>query len=170
MAKKFDVEVFAQRVDELLREQGMSKTDLANASGVERSYFSNIASGRTSNPTIGTIEAIADALNTTPAYLLGWTEHPGFIIQGIEDLPPWVSKVVDQLLTLPEMKQMLVYYLVLGVKMSHTEERKIIDAELRGSSGMLKALSENDRHLSEFFQIMGYPEGTADQWKLLIGE
>lgn len=58
------------------RQSGLSQQELADAAGVSRSYIKDIEIGRVTNVGVAAIDAIADALQVSPAYLLGYTESP----------------------------------------------------------------------------------------------
>ncbi len=58
------------------------QANLANASGVSRSRISEIERGRATNVGVDAIFALADALNVSPAYLLGQTDDP---LEGVVD-------------------------------------------------------------------------------------
>lgn len=55
--------------------KGWTQEQLAKAIGVKRSVVSKYESGSVS-PSAATIERIAQALDTTPADLMGWYEYP----------------------------------------------------------------------------------------------
>lgn len=55
-------------------ECGFSVRDLASKSGISRSLISNYELGDVKNFSINKIESIAKALNTTPAWIMGWKE------------------------------------------------------------------------------------------------
>lgn len=75
------------RIKELCKEQGMSMELLANAVGIHRVSLSLISSGKM-NPTLDTLQKIADALNVPITELFNTNEenkfkcpHCGKIIQ-----------------------------------------------------------------------------------------
>lgn len=53
-----------------------NQENLADKSGVSRSYISNIESGRIANVTIDIAFALADALGVSRAYIIGLTDDP----------------------------------------------------------------------------------------------
>lgn len=54
---------------------GLSQTDLAERLGYSnKTIISKIESGK-NEPPLSKVKAFADALETTVAYLMGWTEH-----------------------------------------------------------------------------------------------
>ncbi len=56
------------RIKELLQEANMTQVELAEAVGIARPNMSNIVTGKT-NPSLGTLESIADALGVEVAEL-----------------------------------------------------------------------------------------------------
>ena len=64
-----------KRIRELMYEKRMNQVELASKSNVSKATISNVLSGRY-NPQYDTLAAIAEALDTTVAYLLGETESP----------------------------------------------------------------------------------------------
>lgn len=68
------IEAFGEAVRECRAELGLSQESLAFRSGLDRTYISGIERG-VRNPTLRTIFKIADALNTSPAALLGKAEE-----------------------------------------------------------------------------------------------
>ncbi len=57
------------RIKQLRAERGMTQEDLAEATGLFRTYMSRVEAGA-ANPTLSVLEAIAKALGVTPAGLL----------------------------------------------------------------------------------------------------
>jgi phage repressor protein C with HTH and peptisase S24 domain/DNA-binding XRE family transcriptional regulator len=73
----------------LLREQkGMTQEELANQLGYKsKSSVTHIERGRDIPRSM--VVKLADILDTTPAYLMGWEDHS-------TDLPEWISKAFDK--------------------------------------------------------------------------
>ncbi len=63
-------ETFARRLKQALATAGPLKVTAAR-SGYSRGYISALAQGHDSNPTLGTVWALAGALNVDPLWLLG---------------------------------------------------------------------------------------------------
>ncbi|OGY86394.1 MAG: DNA-binding protein [Candidatus Kerfeldbacteria bacterium RIFOXYA2_FULL_38_24] len=63
------VEKLATNIKRIRTEKNMTQGDLCRATGLDRSYVSNIESGN-KNPTLATIEKIARALSTSIDELL----------------------------------------------------------------------------------------------------
>ena len=68
------------RIKELLQEADMTQAELAQAVGIARPNLSNIVTGKT-NPSLGTLESIADALGVEVADLFRPQEDFLAIIQ-----------------------------------------------------------------------------------------
>jgi len=63
--------VFRKRLREMMDERGMRQTDLARASGVDRSLISSYIVGRY-EPKDDKLQALAKALNCDPLWLAGY--------------------------------------------------------------------------------------------------
>lgn len=63
------VKQFAANMKRIREDKKMSQGDIFRATKIERAYISNLEAGR-QNPTLETIEKIANALNVTTDYLL----------------------------------------------------------------------------------------------------
>ncbi|TXH47637.1 MAG: XRE family transcriptional regulator [Desulfurellales bacterium] len=72
----------AQRILLSRRDLDWKQENLAEASGVSRTYISNIERGRITNVGVEVIFALAKALGVSPQYLLGLTEDP---LAGVPD-------------------------------------------------------------------------------------
>lgn len=66
---------FGRRLEELLEERGMKKTDLAGLLNVERSTISRYTQGRV--PVAATLDVLAKLFGVTTDYLLGRTDDRG---------------------------------------------------------------------------------------------
>ena len=67
-------EGMAQRIKELRQERGMTLEQVADAVGVGKSTVRKWETGMIANMRRDKISSLAKALNTTPAYLLGWED------------------------------------------------------------------------------------------------
>lgn len=74
-----------ERIQKLRKEKGYSQEYFAKILGIGRSTLANYEQCKR-DPTYETIELIADKLNTTPAYLMGWADINGEII-GLKKKP-----------------------------------------------------------------------------------
>ena len=67
------------RIGERIRitrlQQGLTIDDLANQLGKNRTTIYRYENGDIENLPLGILDSLADALNTTPAYLMGWSEN-----------------------------------------------------------------------------------------------
>ncbi|WP_195542859.1 helix-turn-helix domain-containing protein [Massiliimalia timonensis] len=71
-----------EKIDEILLDRGMSRRKLALKAGIPPTTFQS-AMARGSNLSLGMLQKIANALDCTPAYLMGWEEDYEF-----RDVPP----------------------------------------------------------------------------------
>ncbi len=63
------------RLRELRKAQGLTLDDVENITGIKRGTFNNYENGKT-EPKLDTWQKLAEALNVTPQYLVGWTDDP----------------------------------------------------------------------------------------------
>lgn len=63
-----------QRIKVMRKQQGLSIDDLAYRLGKNRTTIYRYENGDIENLPLGILDSLANALNTTPAYLMGWTE------------------------------------------------------------------------------------------------
>lgn len=61
-----------QRIKTIRQQQGMSIDDLAIRLGKNRTTIYRYENGDIENLPLGILDSLANALNTTPAYLMGW--------------------------------------------------------------------------------------------------
>lgn len=61
-----------QRIKETRIQQGLSIDDLACRLGKNRTTVYRYENGDIENLPLGILDSLADTLNTTPAYLMGW--------------------------------------------------------------------------------------------------
>ena len=64
----------AERIKHLRAEQGLTLEEVAKKVGVGKSTVRKWETGMIANMKRDKIALLADALNTTPEYLMGWTE------------------------------------------------------------------------------------------------
>ena len=65
----------AERLQECFLKSGMSYSELSKATGIPKSALQRYVVGETDKIPLPRLSAMADALNTTAAYLLGWEEE-----------------------------------------------------------------------------------------------
>ena len=68
-------EGMAQRIKELRKEKGLTLEQVADIVGVGKSTVRKWETGMIANMKRDKIASLAQALGTTPAYLMGWTEE-----------------------------------------------------------------------------------------------
>lgn len=68
--------VFRERLATCRKSARRSIDSVAHESGYSRTYLRRLERGDQANPTICAVWAIAEALDTTPQYLLGLTDQP----------------------------------------------------------------------------------------------
>lgn len=61
-----------QRIRSMRTQQGLSIDDLAYRLGKNRTTIYRYENGDIENLPLGILDSLANALNTTPAYLMGW--------------------------------------------------------------------------------------------------
>lgn len=71
------ISTFGERIKERRKQLGMNAETLAGKIGKSPSTIYRYESGDISNVDSRSLEPIADALHTTPGYLMGWDEEPG---------------------------------------------------------------------------------------------
>lgn len=70
-----DQQSIADRIHNIIDDQGMTQTKLAEAIGIKMPRLNNYMTGQAKFPT-GIIKKIAEVLNTSTDYLLGLTDSP----------------------------------------------------------------------------------------------
>lgn len=65
------------KIMRLIEDNKISYGSLSKATGISKSALQRYATGKTEKIPIDRLELIAKALNSTPAYLMGWEEIPG---------------------------------------------------------------------------------------------
>ena len=73
-----DIELIIKRIKERRLALGLSYQDIADATGLSKSTIQRYETGSIRKVPINQIEDLARALHTTPAYLMGWEESPGY--------------------------------------------------------------------------------------------
>ena len=68
--------VLAKRLHMSRRDLDLNQDYVASKAGVSRAYISDLERGKTDNPSVRDIAAIAAVLGVRPEYLLGWTDDP----------------------------------------------------------------------------------------------
>lgn len=82
----------------LLKEKEISYGELSALTGIPKSALQRYATGKTEKIPLDRLEIIANALNTTPAYLMGWSEETNKTAPNNEDgLSPLDLQLMDLL-------------------------------------------------------------------------
>jgi transcriptional regulator with XRE-family HTH domain len=84
-------ELLGKRVRELRKMRKLTQERLAELAGVDISYLGNIERG-TENPTVATLEKLADALSIKPHQILNF-EH---VLQGEKALRRRLNQILDK--------------------------------------------------------------------------
>lgn len=72
------------KIRQLREEKGMTLEELGNKVGVGKSTVRKWETGMIENMRRDKIKKVADALNVTPDYLMGWSEQPHeFLVDGL---------------------------------------------------------------------------------------
>lgn len=66
-----------ERIKQARKQKHMTTEELGKAIGVERSAITKYEKGRVTNIPSDRLELLANALDVTPGYLMGWSELPG---------------------------------------------------------------------------------------------
>lgn len=75
-----------QRIRTMRKQQGLSIDDLACRLGKNRTTIYRYENGDIENLPLGILDSLADALNTTPAYLMGWENVNQLDYAGYEEI------------------------------------------------------------------------------------
>lgn len=78
----------AKRIAAEAEKKGLSTRDLAAMTGIPKSAMQRYTSGTTEKIALVRLQAIADALGVSSAYLAGWTDDPYYMMDGKKESPP----------------------------------------------------------------------------------
>lgn len=103
-----------QRIKMMRTQQGLSIDDLAYRLSKNRTTIYRYENGDIENLPLGILDSLANALNTTPAYLMGWNsntddisdEDTGLKMKHVE---MWRKEFEGYLLTEEENKKLIEY-------------------------------------------------------------
>lgn len=73
-----DIEIIIKRIKERRLALGLSYQDVADATGLSKSTIQRYETGAIRKVPINQIEELAKALHTSPNYLMGWDDNPGY--------------------------------------------------------------------------------------------
>lgn len=108
-----------QRIKTIRTKQGISIDDLAYRLGKNRTTVYRYEKGDIENLPLSILDSLAKALNTTPAYLMGW-ENSNSICHGHENIIPSVDA--------PEIKYFSEWFTEYGFNQLTDEEcKKVIE-------------------------------------------
>lgn len=79
----------------LSRHNVMNQEQLAALAHVRRGYISDLERGKSTNPTIAVVEALARALGVRPEYLAGWSDDPSGEGTTPVQMDPRLQEIVD---------------------------------------------------------------------------
>lgn len=74
-------DILARRINDLRKERGISLNKLATLSGAKQSTLDNIIKGHTKNPSIGTLDRVAQGFGITVSQFLDFPEMNEMIIE-----------------------------------------------------------------------------------------
>ncbi|MFV0314763.1 MAG: helix-turn-helix domain-containing protein [Anaerotignum sp.] len=97
-----------QKIKECRQKQGLSVDELAAKLDKNRATIYRYENGAIENLPITVLEPLAKALNTTPAFLMGWTENGASLTEKPENM----STITDETIFSPtkhELKVLLAY-------------------------------------------------------------
>ena len=77
------------KIKKLRKNMGISQIDLAEIIQVSKQTLYKYENGIVTNIPSDKLEALADALDTTPEYLMGWTDDPIDYDKLDIDIPTW---------------------------------------------------------------------------------
>lgn len=144
---------FIQRLNALLIEKGMKQADLAKLSGIRASSISDWLAGKYA-PKQDKIDALAKALNVSPAWLMGYGEDEKHIspisskkeTSAAEALPPLsprderqIARDLEKMLADLDDKNDLA---ALGGTVEDAEDRELLRASLLTSMRLAKQIAK----------------------------
>lgn len=106
-----------QRIRTMRIQQGLSIDDLAYRLGKNRTTIYRYENGDIENLPLGILDSLANALNTTPAYLMGWETSENNTYTVYEDtkttemeyVSKWITDVGVNMLNEDECKKVMEY-------------------------------------------------------------
>lgn len=173
MVIDFDPELLGKRVELLRKEAGYRRqSDLAEEIGVHRAYISQIEVGKADNPTLKVIWDLARVLKTTPAYLLGFDESPGVVIDDMEDLPANIREILYEIVDFDESALLMLRNLIRALKVTAQEEKARTANMLDAQRQMLQDIYDagGEESLMKFFDLVGFtPPGDMRSVEIRFG-
>lgn len=120
-------DTLAFRVETSRRDLGLSKSALAERSGVSRGHISKIEAGKATNLRRETLEALAEALEVAPSYLLAFIEPDDEDEDDAEkyiERSPLARRLLDIFIQLPLRDQKLL--VAVATTMAEADQPRII--------------------------------------------
>ena len=105
-------EDMARRIRELRRERNLTLEQVAKVVGVGKSTVRKWDTGMIANMKRDKIAALAKALGTTPAYLMGWKEEQKNLPTDKQELTEGERMLLDLFNRVPEDQQKLVLQMI----------------------------------------------------------
>lgn len=102
----------AQRIRTLRKEKGLTLEQVANIVGVGKSTVRKWETGMIANMKRDKIADLANALGTTPAFLMGWEEQEEKLSPSEENLTEGEKILLDLFRKVPEHDQQLVLQMI----------------------------------------------------------
>ena len=104
--------VIGQRIKTIRKQQGLSIDELANKIGKNRTTIYRYENGDIENLPLGILGSLAEALNTTPACLMGW-DSPAYDklvpCRETKYLMKWINEYGQHRLTDEECEKVIEY-------------------------------------------------------------
>ena len=71
-----DIELIIKRLKEAIENSGLSYVELEKKTGISKSALQRYATGSTKKIPVDVIQAIAEAVNVSSAWIMGWDDEP----------------------------------------------------------------------------------------------
>lgn len=100
------------RIKTLRTQLGLSIDELAERLGKNRTTIYRYENGDIENLPLCILDSLAEALDTTPAYLMGWTDNKIYMRNSkteIEHMEKWYSEFGNNLFTNEEHEKLIEY-------------------------------------------------------------
>lgn len=78
MSENDRLDAIRKRIADRRKELGLSYQDLSDRTGMSKSTLQRYETGDIKNVSLDKLEPLAEALQTTPSYLMGWEEEKEF--------------------------------------------------------------------------------------------
>lgn len=100
------------RIKNLRTQLGLSIDELADRIGKNKTTVYRYENGDIENLPLCILDSLAEALDTTPAYLMGWTENKIYMRNSrteIEHMENWYKEFGNTLFTAEEHEKLIEY-------------------------------------------------------------